>query len=203
MDYLYSSRRHSHISSTSRRTSCTLYPCRPWECCGLVIFASLFVDGVYGWCPSHSKTNFNWFNGSKTFFYRRNRATSNCRTSNHVHSILCCKWSVFLEYHTRRTWIHKMKAIPSSYHHKISFLTEHGQVDLWGDHKNSWECCRVVHSFLRIMRFFPLSNSNKNYSPRVKMMLSHILSNHSKAIDYLIRVQTCKYYSTHSFQNMK
>ena len=70
------------------------------------------------------------FNGSKTFLYRRNRATSNCRTSNHVHSILCCKRSVFLEYHTQRTWIHKMKAIPSSYHHKISFLTEHGQVDL-------------------------------------------------------------------------
>ena len=31
-----------------------------------------------------------------------------------------------------RAWLHAMKAIPSTYHQRISFLTEFGQVDLQG-----------------------------------------------------------------------
>ena len=31
-----------------------------------------------------------------------------------------------------RTWLHYMKAIPSTYHHMVSFLTENGQNDLYG-----------------------------------------------------------------------
>ena len=32
-----------------------------------------------------------------------------------------------------RTWIHAMKALPSSYHQRLSFLTPQGQVDINGD----------------------------------------------------------------------
>ena len=31
-----------------------------------------------------------------------------------------------------RTWLHYMKAIPSTYHQMVSFLTEDGQIDLYG-----------------------------------------------------------------------
>ena len=31
-----------------------------------------------------------------------------------------------------RTWMHYMKAIPSTYHQMVSFLTEDGQIDLYG-----------------------------------------------------------------------
>ena len=30
-----------------------------------------------------------------------------------------------------RTWLHYMKAIPSTYHQMVSFLTEDGQIDLY------------------------------------------------------------------------
>ena len=32
----------------------------------------------------------------------------------------------------RRTWLHSMKAIPSTYHQMVSFITQDGQVDLYG-----------------------------------------------------------------------
>ena len=31
-----------------------------------------------------------------------------------------------------RTWLHYMKAIPSTYHQMVSFLIEDGQIDLYG-----------------------------------------------------------------------
>ena len=31
-----------------------------------------------------------------------------------------------------RTWLHYMKAIPSTYHQMVSFLTNEGQIDLYG-----------------------------------------------------------------------
>ena len=31
-----------------------------------------------------------------------------------------------------RTWLHYMKAIPSTYHQMVSFLTEDRQIDLYG-----------------------------------------------------------------------
>lgn len=31
-----------------------------------------------------------------------------------------------------RTWLHGMKAIPYTYHQMVSYLTEHGQIDLYG-----------------------------------------------------------------------
>ena len=31
-----------------------------------------------------------------------------------------------------RTWLHYMKTIPSTYHQMVSFLTEDGQIDLYG-----------------------------------------------------------------------
>ncbi|RVW17408.1 hypothetical protein CK203_094157 [Vitis vinifera] len=31
-----------------------------------------------------------------------------------------------------RTWLHYMKAIPSTYHQMVSFLTNEGQTDLYG-----------------------------------------------------------------------
>ena len=31
------------------------------------------------------------------------------------------------------TWLHYMKVIPSTYHQMVSFLTEDGQIDLYGN----------------------------------------------------------------------
>ncbi|RVX02378.1 hypothetical protein CK203_028412 [Vitis vinifera] len=39
---------------------------------------------------------------------------------------------ITLQYHLGRTWLHYMKAIPSTYHQMVSFLTNEGQIDLYG-----------------------------------------------------------------------
>ena len=40
-----------------------------------------------------------------------------------------------------RTWLHYMKAIPSTYHQMVSFLTEDGQIDLYGA---SWSLASAI-----------------------------------------------------------
>ncbi|RVW34719.1 hypothetical protein CK203_110692 [Vitis vinifera] len=43
----------------------------------------------------------------------------------------------------RRAWIHKMKATPSTYHQKVSFLTKARQVDLFGSQLTARQCYQV------------------------------------------------------------
>ena len=42
-----------------------------------------------------------------------------------------------------RTWLHAMKAIPSTYHQTISYLTASGQVDLQGSQLVARQCYRL------------------------------------------------------------
>ena len=42
-----------------------------------------------------------------------------------------------------RTWIHAMKALPSSYHQMLSFQTPLGQIDIRGDQKAAKTCYEV------------------------------------------------------------
>ena len=45
-----------------------------------------------------------------------------------------------------RTWLHVMKAIPSTYHQTISYLTASGQVDLQGSQLAARQCYQLsVH----------------------------------------------------------
>ena len=39
-----------------------------------------------------------------------------------------------------RTWLHYMKAIPSTYHQMVSFLTKDGQIDLYGSQLAAHQC---------------------------------------------------------------
>ena len=39
-----------------------------------------------------------------------------------------------------RTWLHYMKVIPSTYHQMVSFLTNDGQVDLYGSQLATRQC---------------------------------------------------------------
>ena len=41
------------------------------------------------------------------------------------------------------TWLHAMKAIPSTYHQTISYLTASGQVDLQGSQLAVWQCYQL------------------------------------------------------------
>lgn len=43
-----------------------------------------------------------------------------------------------------RAWIHKMKVILSTYHHKVSYLTLQGQIDLYGDQTTSRKCYQMT-----------------------------------------------------------
>ena len=43
-----------------------------------------------------------------------------------------------------RTWLHYMKAIPSTYHQMVSFLTEDGQVDLYGNQLAARQCYQIA-----------------------------------------------------------
>ena len=43
-----------------------------------------------------------------------------------------------------RTWLHYMKAIPSTYHQMVSFLTEDGHIDLYGSQLVAHQCYQIV-----------------------------------------------------------
>ncbi|RVW57997.1 hypothetical protein CK203_113326 [Vitis vinifera] len=42
-----------------------------------------------------------------------------------------------------RTWLHYMKAIPSTYHQMVSFLTEDGHIDLYGSQLAARQCYQI------------------------------------------------------------
>ena len=44
-----------------------------------------------------------------------------------------------------RIWIHTKKALPSSYHQKLGFLTPQGQIGVRGDKKVARTCYKVHH----------------------------------------------------------
>nr|CAN61917.1 hypothetical protein VITISV_027490 [Vitis vinifera] len=43
-----------------------------------------------------------------------------------------------------RTWLHYMKAIPSTYHQMVSFLTDEGQTDLYGSQLATRQCYQIA-----------------------------------------------------------
>ena len=43
-----------------------------------------------------------------------------------------------------RTWLHSMKAIPTTYHQTISYLTASGQVDLQGSQLAARQCYQLL-----------------------------------------------------------
>lgn len=43
-----------------------------------------------------------------------------------------------------RAWLHMMKVIPFTYHQKVSFFTNQGQIDMYGDQKSSRKCYSVT-----------------------------------------------------------
>ena len=43
-----------------------------------------------------------------------------------------------------RTWLHYMKAIPSTYHQMVSFLTEDGHIDLYGSQLAARQCYQIA-----------------------------------------------------------
>ncbi|XP_034672582.1 uncharacterized protein LOC117904180 [Vitis riparia] len=42
-----------------------------------------------------------------------------------------------------RTWLHGMKAIPSTYHQKVSFITQDGQINLYGSQPAARQCYQI------------------------------------------------------------
>ncbi|KAL6312998.1 hypothetical protein AAG906_012405 [Vitis piasezkii] len=45
-----------------------------------------------------------------------------------------------------RTWLHYMKAIPSTYHQMVSFLTNEGQTDLYGSQLAARQCYQIARA---------------------------------------------------------
>ena len=43
-----------------------------------------------------------------------------------------------------RMWLHSMKAIPSTYHQMVSFITQDGQVDLYGSQLAARQCYQIA-----------------------------------------------------------
>ncbi|XP_034677813.1 uncharacterized protein LOC117908321 [Vitis riparia] len=43
-----------------------------------------------------------------------------------------------------RTWLHCMKAISSTYHQMVSFLTEDGQINLYGSQLAARQCYQIA-----------------------------------------------------------
>ena len=43
-----------------------------------------------------------------------------------------------------RTWLHGMKVIPSTYHQMVSFITQDGQIDLYGSQLATQQCYQIA-----------------------------------------------------------
>ena len=43
-----------------------------------------------------------------------------------------------------RTWLHGMKAIPSTYHQMVSFITQDGQINLYGSQLAAQQCYQIA-----------------------------------------------------------
>ena len=55
-----------------------------------------------------------------------------------------------------RTWLHYMKVIPSTYHQMVSFLTEDGQIDLYGSQLAARQCYQIARKVGTIQEDKPL-----------------------------------------------
>ena len=44
----------------------------------------------------------------------------------------------------RRTWLHDMKVIPSTYYQMVSYLTEDGQINLFGGQLVAGQCYQIA-----------------------------------------------------------
>ncbi|RVW48157.1 Retrovirus-related Pol polyprotein from transposon 17.6 [Vitis vinifera] len=51
---------------------------------------------------------------------------------------------IILQCHLGRTWLHYMKAIPSTYHQMVSFLTKDAQIDLYGSQLAARQCYQIA-----------------------------------------------------------
>ena len=43
-----------------------------------------------------------------------------------------------------RTWLHGMKVIPSTYHQMVNFITQDGQIDLYGSQLAARQCYQIA-----------------------------------------------------------
>nr|CAN69509.1 hypothetical protein VITISV_012512 [Vitis vinifera] len=55
-----------------------------------------------------------------------------------------CYWSKQAQSSLIRTWLHYMKAIPSTYHQMVSFLTEDVQIDLYDSQLAAHQCYQIA-----------------------------------------------------------
>ncbi|RVW43991.1 Transposon Ty3-G Gag-Pol polyprotein [Vitis vinifera] len=67
-----------------------------------------------------------------------------------------------------RTWLHYMKAIPSTYHQMVSFLTNEGQTDLYGSQLAARQCYQIAREAVANQRMhlplnLALRTTNSNY----------------------------------------
>ena len=58
-----------------------------------------------------------------------------------------------------RTWLHYMKAIPSTYHQMVSFLTKDGQIDLYGSQLAARQCYQIAQEVGTSLEDKPLPES--------------------------------------------
>ena len=59
-----------------------------------------------------------------------------------------------------RTWLHDMKAIPFTYHQIVSYLTEKGQINLYGSQLAAHQCYQVARE----------AGSNSDNEPPIGLM---------------------------------
>ncbi|XP_034708879.1 uncharacterized protein LOC117931916 [Vitis riparia] len=43
-----------------------------------------------------------------------------------------------------RTWLHRIKVIPSTYHQMVNFITQNGQINLYGSQLAAWQCYQIT-----------------------------------------------------------
>ena len=57
-----------------------------------------------------------------------------------------------------RTWLHGMKVIPSTYHQMVSFITQDGQIDLYGSQLAARQCYQIARE--------AEPSADRKYSPK-------------------------------------
>ena len=79
-----------------------------------------------------------------------------------------------------RTWLHSMKAIPSTYHQVVSFITQNGQVDLYGSQLAARQCYQITRE--------TGPSTNREQSPKEASPPDH--SNYRTRRTRILRQQT-------------
>ncbi|RVW16286.1 hypothetical protein CK203_067873 [Vitis vinifera] len=135
--------RRPHLVPGNWGLRCAAYLVDPGSSADLV---QASVMATWDTLSQASKTLDESYPDSTVFNYilGRHCTAGPSRPSHSQRTVFSSTGAVTLQCHFGRTWLHYMKAIPSTYHQMVSFLTNDGQIDLYGSQLAARQCYQIA-----------------------------------------------------------